>query len=565
MSGRRAVVIGAGAAGLATAGLLARDGYEVTVLERRAVTGGRAGSWEATTPAGTWRFDTGPSWYLMPEVFEHFFALMGTSVADRVPLVDLDPAYRVFGQGHAAALEVRTGRAEAEALFEAVEPGAGAALGRYLDSARSSYELALAHFLYTTFRRVPLATVRAVLPRLGVLARLLGESLHRRVARTVHDTRLRQVLGYPAVFLAATPRTAPSLYHLMSHMDLADGVRYPMGGFAALVRAVEDVAVEAGARIRTGCEVVEVTTDEAGAGRSRRGPLPRTGSRARATGVRLASGEVVPADVVVSCADLHHTETALLPPHLRTVDHAAWARRTSGPGAVLALLGVRGRLPQLAHHNLFFTADWDANFAAMFGPDAQTCPAVPRPASAYVCMPSATDPSVAPAGHENLFVLVPVSPDAADGTSVGRGAIGPDGARGPGDEAVEQAVDDAIAQVAEWAGIDDLAQRVVVRRTIGPGDFADEYNAWRGNALGPAHTLWQSAFLRGPVTSRHVDGLLYAGATTAPGVGLPMCLISAQNVVKALRGDHSAGPMDPATWVGASGRVAAGRATGGGA
>ncbi|WP_374929538.1 phytoene desaturase family protein [Kytococcus sedentarius] len=530
--GKRAVVIGAGVAGLATAGLLARDGYAVTVLERGETTGGRAGSWEASTAAGGFRFDTGPSWYLMPEVFEHWFAMMGTSVDARLELVDLDPAYRVFSPA-AQTLEVRSGREEAQALFESVEPGAGAALGEYLDSAGSTYVMAREAFLYTTFSRIPLRTLRGLLPRLPQLVRLLTESLHDRVARTVRDPRLRQVLGYPAVFLAATPRTTPSMYHLMSAMDLQDGVRYPMGGFARLVDSIEEVVREAGVQIRLGAEVTEIVTDRPA---SRQVLDTARGRRARATGVRLADGELVPADVVVSTADLHHSETRLLPEHLQTYGESYWARRTSGPGAVLALLGVRGRLPELVHHNLFFTTDWDANFEAVFGES----PVVPQPASTYVCMPSATDDSVAPEGYENLFVLIPVSPDAVDGRSVGAGGVD-----GGGDPVVEQAVDDAIAQMADWAGVPDLAERVVVRRSIGPADFAAEYNAWRGNALGPGHTLWQSAFLRGQNRSRHVENLLYAGATTAPGVGLPMCLISAENVVKRLRGDHSDGPMDP--------------------
>ncbi|WP_462417562.1 phytoene desaturase family protein [Kytococcus sp. Marseille-QA3725] len=536
---RRAVVIGGGVTGLATSALLAREGYGVTLLERHRVTGGRAGTWEATTGAGRFRWDTGPSWYLMPEVFEHFLALLGTRLEDHLDLVELDPAYRVFGERYDEPLEVRSGRERVTALFEGVEPGAGAALAGHLDSAGRAYRLAVRHFLHTTFTRVPTSTMRAVLPRLPELVRLLVESLHSRVARTVRDTRLRQVLGYPAVFLAATPRSAPSLYHLMSSMDLEDGVRYPMGGFTALVRVLEGLAREAGVRIRTGVEVTGILTEEPPDARV--GRLGR-GRTARAAGVRLGTGEELPAEVVVSTADLHHTETALLPEHLRTYGERYWARRRSGPGAVLALLGVRGRLPELTHHNLFFTDDWDANFAALSGDD----PVAPDPASSYVCMPSATDPGVAPEGHENLFVLVPVSPDAEDGRSVGHGGID-----GTGDPAVEAAVDRAIAQIADWAGVPDLAERVVVRRSIGPADFTTDFHSWRGNALGPAHTLWQSAFLRGRNASRRVDGLLYAGATTAPGVGLPMCLISAQNVLKRLRGDHSDGPLDPATaWSG---------------
>jgi phytoene desaturase len=193
-------------------------------------------------------------------------------------------------------------------------------------------------------------------------------------------------------------------------------------------------------------------------------------------------------------------------------------------------LGVRGRLPQLAHHSMFFTEDWRANFDAVLGRDRH----VPTDASMYVCAPSRTDPSVAPAGDENVFVLVPVPADVA---------IGAGGLDGAGDPVVERVADAAIARIAQWAGIDDLAARVTVRRTVGPADFAREFASWSGGALGPAHTLRQSAFLRGRNASAKVAGLVYAGGSTLPGIGLPMCLISAENVVKRLRGDRTSGPL----------------------
>jgi phytoene desaturase len=179
---------------------------------------------------------------------------------------------------------------------------------------------------------------------------------------------------------------------------------------------------------------------------------------------------------------------------------------------------------------LFFAEDWDRNFTAIFGPDRR----VPDPASLYVCRPSATDPTVAPADHENLFVLVPVPADP----TIGRG--GDDAAGDPG---VEAAVDAAIGQIARWAAIPDLADRVVVRHTIGPGDFAADLNAWHGSALGLEHTLRQSAMFRPRNVSARVEGLYYAGSSTVPGVGLPMCLISAELVLKRLRGDRSAAAL----------------------
>ena len=309
----------------------------------------------------------------------------------------------------------------------------------------------------------------------------------------------------------------------MSHLDLDDGVLYPRGGFIEVIRAVERLAVAHGVVIETGAEVVQIETAPAA-------PRSPRAATARATGIRLADGRRIAADLVVSAADLHHTETALLPAALQTYPEKWWAAKTPSPGALLLMLGVEGALPQLAHHTLLFTDDWKSNFDDIFGRH----PRIPQPASLYVCRPSATDPTVAPAGHENLFVLVPVPADP----SLGRGGID-----GDGDAAVETAADRVIAQLASWCGIPDLADRIVVRRTVAPGDFAADLHAWRGNALGLAHTLGQSAVFRPRNASRKVDGLAYAGASALPGIGLPMCLISAELVLKRLRGDRSPGPL----------------------
>jgi len=495
-----AVVVGGGIAGLASAALLARDGYRVELLERGPQLGGRAGSWSA---AG-FRFDTGPSWYLMPEVFDRFFRLLGTTAEDALDLVPLDPGYRVFFEGRPDPLDIAADEEANVAAFERIEPGAGDRLRTYLASARRTYDIALRRFLYTSFTSWRDLAAGDVLRQTHRLAPLLLRSLDRHIAARFRDLRLRQVLGYPAVFLGSSPARTPSMYHLMSALDLTGGVRYPQGGFTRLVEAVAALAREAGATLRTGHEVTAVTT----------APGRR---RARVTGVRVrrpdGAEEHVAADVVVGATDLHHVETALLPVPLRDHSPRWWRRRDPGPGGVLVLLGVRGRVPELAHHSLFFTRDWRTNFRDIHAGR------VPRPASAYVCTPSRTDPTVAPGGEENLFVLVPVPADPA---------LGHGGVDGAGDPAVEAVADAAIDQVAAWAGIPDLRARVRVRRTIGPADFAGDLNAWRGSLLGPAHTLRQSAFLRAPNASRRVAGLYYAGSGTIPGVGLPMCLISAE-------------------------------------
>lgn len=515
-----AAIIGGGIAGLATAALLAADGYEVELFEQQNEVGGRAGSYEVDG----FRFDTGPSWYLMPEVFDHFFQLFGSSADKELDLQVLDPAYRVFFEG-AAPLEITSRTDENVRMFESVEPGGGEQLRRYLTSSKEAYDLALKYFLYTNFT-TPTGLLSAdVVTRLHKLFPLLTQSLEKFVGKKFTDNRLRQILGYPAVFLGSSPERTPSLYHLMSALDLTGGVMYPQGGFTTLIDAIRRLAVQAGATITTGAAVTEIVT----------APLPKKrvgGKRAKTAGLRWRDREGAshwhPADIVVGAGDLHHLETEILPESLQTYPQSYWDKRTSGPGAVLVLLGVEGELPQLPHHSLFFTDDWHANF------DAIREDRMPSPASAYVCKPSATDPSVAPEGHENLFILVPVPADPA----IGRG-----GADGAGDRAVEEAADAAIAQMSSWAGIPDLADRIVVRRTIGPGDFAADLSAWKGGMLGPAHTLRQSAMFRTGNRSRHIEGLYYTGSSTIPGIGLPMCLISAELVAKHLRGDRSAQPL----------------------
>ena len=514
---RTAVVIGGGISGLATAALLARDGYRVELVEAREQLGGRAGSWERDG----FRFDTGPSWYLMPEVFDHFFHLLGTSAAEQLDLQGLDPGYRVFFEDHEEPVDIHASVARNATAFEAIEPGAGRALDQYLDSAQHTYEMALTHFLYSSFTRRRELLTMPLLAQAPRLLQLLIEPLERFVGRRFEDPRLRQILGYPAVFLGSSPDRTPSMYHLMSAMDLTGGVLYPQGGFARLIEVIADLAEREGVHLRTGTRATRILT------------APEPGRRRpRAVGVEVqdADGTVrtLSADVVVATADLHHVETTMLPPALQTYPQRWWERATSGPGAVLVMLGVEGELPQLAHHSLFFTRDWGENFGAIRGGR------VPSPASVYVCRPSATDPSVAPIGHENLFVLVPMPADPG----LGRGGID-----GGGSAAVESIADEAVAQIADWAGIPDLASRVVVRRTVGPQEFATDLRTWKGGMLGPAHTLRQSAFLRAGNASRKVDSLFYAGSSTIPGIGLPMCLISAELVAKRLRGDRSASPL----------------------
>lgn len=517
----RVVIIGAGFAGLATAALLARAGVDVTVVEQNDGVGGRSGEIEADG----FRWDTGPSWYLMPDAFDHFFQLLGTTTAQQLELVDLDPGYRIFPEGQ-PAVDVPTGRDNAIAFFESVEPGAGQKLADYLDSARDAYDIAVDRFLYTTFSSLGPLVHKDVRQRIRPLTSLLTTPLDTFVGTKFQSTLLRQILEYPAVFLSSRPEKTPAMYHLMSHTDLVQGVSYPQGGFMAVAQAIYRLANENGARFVFNTSVTAITTE---------------GTHATGVRVRTPDGVVdtIAADVVISCADLHHTETHLLPEKLRSYPESSFAHKDPGIGTVLVLLGVSGKLPQLRHHNLFFSEDWRDDFDVVFsGPTPNRL--LDSSHSIYVSMPSATDPAVAPKDHENLFVLIPTPAQE----NFGHG----DAYRDSASARVTNIANQAIDQISRWADIPDLAERIVVRKTLGPSDFSERYNAWRGGSIGPAHTLRQSAFLRGSNKSKKVAGLYYAGATTVPGVGVPMCLISAENIVKRLRSDSSPGPLSP-DWV----------------
>ncbi|WP_448630439.1 phytoene desaturase family protein [Cellulomonas soli] len=435
MSARHVVVVGGGVGGLTTAALLARGGTRVTLLERHERLGGRVGLWEQDG----FRFDTGPSWYFMPEVFEHAFALLGARVEDHLDLVPLDPVYRLFpepdtGVAQATPFDVV---ADAEAnwrTFEQREPGAGEAMRAYVEQAGEAYRTALDRFLYTTFARPDRVLSTDVLRRSGTLARLLTQPLAEKIAGTVQDPVLRQALGYHAVFLGSSPYRVPALYSLMSHLDLHEGVRYPRHGMYTVVEALAALARREGVEIRTGVDVASIDVDAA----------PRTGRhplrRGRVRGVTLGTGEHLAADVVVSAADRHHTETALLEPRFADLPAESWTHKGPGISALLVMAGVRGALPELAHHSLFFTRDWPANFDAILGPGRSTPPDglhVPDVASLYVSRTTATDRTAAPPGTRtcSCWCRSPPTPAWATdpgqpGTPAGRGVRRP--VPGPG-------------------------------------------------------------------------------------------------------------------------------------
>jgi 1-hydroxy-2-isopentenylcarotenoid 3,4-desaturase len=292
IDGRSVVVVGGGFGGLSAACYLADAGADVTILEKNARVGGLAGRLEGEG----YGFDTGPSWYMMPEVFGRFFADFGRSPAEYYSLRRLDPSYRVFFKD-GDALDVSVDTDALASAFEARETGAGDALREYLREARRTYEGVMEPFVYTDRPRYR-DWIDPELLEAGPIGLRLWGSLDGYVAKFFDSRKLRQVVQYAAVFLGGSPESTPRLYSLMSHVDLSQGVYYPDGGIAGLVDGIAALARDLGVTIETDTEVTEIT-------RGREGFFVAT-----ERGVRRA-------DLVVSDADYAHTEQELLPAHER--------------------------------------------------------------------------------------------------------------------------------------------------------------------------------------------------------------------------------------------------------
>lgn len=495
----KAIIVGAGIGGMATANILAKAGWDVHVYEQQAGPGGRAGTLEIQG----FTFDTGPSWYLMPEIYQHHFELLGIDINKNLDLVQLDPAYTIFYDYH-PPVTIRTRPYDDNKTFADIEPGSDKALRKYLASASLTYNLAKKYFLFNPFTRPQTLLNAEVLRHSLRLVSLLATPMHRFIKKSFKSQALQQVLEYPAVFLGTTPFKAPAMYHLMSHLDFEQGVFYPKGGIYEFIKLMQRTGEGLGVTYHFSSPVTAITT-----------------ANRRATGIELAKGEPQLADIVISNADLHFTETQLLPTAARSYPERYWRKRTAGPSALLMYLGVSGSLPELNHHNLLFVKDWQQNFSDIY--QAKIWPENP---SIYVCKPTATDPSVAPPNTENLFVLVPLP-----------SGIYNDKKR------TQQYADRCLSIIAKQCNVDDLQKRIVVQKLYGPSDFEYELNSWQGGALGLGHTLFQSAFFRPSGKSRKLTNLYYVGGDTQPGIGMPMCLISAELVYKHLTKDHSAGPL----------------------
>jgi phytoene desaturase len=497
---QQVTVVGAGFAGLSSACYLAREGYNVRILEKNEGLGGRARTFDHEG----FRFDMGPSWYWMPEVFEQFFNDFGSSASEHYELLRLDPSYEiVFGKGD--SMDVPASTEELFALFERLEPGSSANLNKFLDEAEYKYRVGLGEFVQKPGHSImDFADLRVV--KASFKLQMLTD-MATYVRKLFKHPQLRQLLEFPVLFLGATPENTPALYSLMNYADLKEGTWYPLGGMHKIIEGMVSVAKSLGVEIHAGSPVQSVRTKQG-----------------KVTDVVTANGKTYPTDVLVCGADYHHFEQEVLAPADRVYNEKYWQKRTMAPSSLLFYVGLDRKIPDLHHHTLFFDADF-----ARHAHEIYEEPTWPEDPLFYVCAPSVTDPAVAPAGQENLFFLLPLAPDLDD-TEARR----------------EHYWNLMCERFAERTGV-DIRPHVVYKRGFAHKEFKEDYNAFRGNAYGLANTLLQTAFLKPKLRSKKLGNLWYTGQLTTPGPGMPPSIISgevaARDIHQALTGAKDLTPF----------------------
>ncbi|MGC8771148.1 MAG: phytoene desaturase family protein [Brevinematia bacterium] len=476
------VVIGGGFGGLSIAALLGKDGHNVTLIEKNNSLGGRA---RVMKEMG-FVYDMGPSWYLMPEVFERFFSLFNKKVSDFYELKRLDPYYRIFFENE-GYVDVYPDREKILELFRQFEENGDKKIESYLKNANYKYDIAMKNFLYRDFKNIfSFFNFRMLTEGLKLD---VFKNLDKVISKYFTSHKSKKILEYEVVFLGNSPYNAPSLYSILSHVDLNLGVWYPMGGMGKIVDALEKLCKDNGVKIITGEEVINFKYEN------------------NKISEVITNGGNYKADYVISSADYAHTELKILDDSHRTFDKKYWGKRVMAPSMFIIYLGVNKKLKNLKHHNLYFSRDWNKHFETIFEE-----PKYPDNPCFYISCPSYTDPSVAESDKENLFILVPVSCDIKD-ENVLR----------------EDYFDYLIKHIENIIG-ENFKDDIIYKRIFSINDFANDYNAFKGTALGLAHTLFQTAVFRPPHKSKKVKNLYYTGHYTHPGVGVPMTLIASEIV-----------------------------------
>lgn len=478
-------VVGAGVGGLATAARLAAQGFDVSVYEKGNGPGGRC---NRLTVDG-FSFDTGPTLLLMPEVLEETFASFGKRASDYLDLVQCQPNYRIHFRDGSDIL-FSTDLVQMQGELERFEPGSFRRYLNFLAMGQAQYQTSVESFVGRNFDS-PLDMFTP-----GNLKKVVSIKAHKRmyadVASQFKDERLRAAFTFQTMYLGISPFKSPAVYELLPYTELAVGVWFPKGGMYAVPLALERAAKELGVKFHYRHAVKQIQTEGG-----------------RATGLLFENGTSVATDAVVCNADLPWAYKNLLGGSEATLPRAESLKYTSS--AYMMYLGTKKKYPGLQHHNVIFGGDYRGSFTDIFKNFK-----VPADPSFYVNAPAHTDPSLAPPGKDSLYVLVPVPHRHP---SLDWRVEGPK---------IRAHVFRRLAEL----GHTDLEANVEVERTFTPDDYEFSLNLERGSAFGLSHNFFQVGPFRPKNQDPRVRNLFFVGASTQPGTGVPMVMLSAKLVTE---------------------------------
>jgi phytoene desaturase len=486
MSKKHVIIIGSGFAGLSAACFMAKNGFEVTILEKNNAAGGRARKFETDG----FLFDMGPSWYWMPDVFERFFAQFGKKVSDYYDLVRLDPSYQVIYNANEKWLIPNSTNGLADFL-EKIETGAGNKLKQFMAEAAVKYEVGMKDLVFKPGRSLNEFMSMDFFKGLIKLDLFTSHSKH--VRKYFTNPNIISLLEFPVLFLGAKPQDTPALYSLMNYADIHLGTWYPMGGMCKIVEGMVALAKSLGVQIKLN-EAVIGFENVSGSVKS----------------VKTAQNNY-PCDVVVAGADYHHIDQQILEKPYRNYNTDYWDKRTMAPSSLLFYLGIDKKVEGLEHHNLFFDEDFGQHAIEIY--DDPQWPSKPL---FYVCCPSKTDALTAPAGKENLFILIPVAPGIVD------------------TEEIREKYFEIVMNRLETLTKQSIKPYIIFKRSYAHQNFIDDYNSFKGNAYGLANTLKQTAILKPSIKSKKLNNLYFTGQLTVPGPGVPPSLISGEVVANEI-------------------------------
>ncbi len=486
----KAIVIGAGLGGIVAAARLAQQGYQVSVYEKGAGPGGRTGLLEKDG----FRFDNGPTLFLMPDVWAETYQALGERMDDHLELQRLDPTYRVHFQD-GSRLDLTSDLVHMREQLDALEPGAFESYLKFMSEGSRFYRLSLERFVGKNFYNLFEFFSPSNLPLLFSLKALVSHAAN--TQKFFKDPRLQAAFSFQNMYLGLSPYDAPATYTLLQYTELGDGVWFPKGGLFQTIRSFVQIAQAAGVRFFYNAPVKQILIQ---------------GSRA--AGIALESGERILADLVVANADLPYVYANLLPgePYAEKL-----AKKKYTSSALMFAWGLRGeKSRELLHHNVFLAdQQYRRSFNSIFNEHA-----LPDEPSFYINAPSRTEAGFAPENGDGIMALVPV------------GHIHPSQ---PQDwEAIQQRARRVVLQRLQALGLPDLESRIVFEEKWGPPEYEKDLNLARGAAFGLSHNFMQIGYFRPHNRHKTYKNLFFVGASTHPGTGLPIVLLSAKLVVERI-------------------------------